>query len=69
MGGFQFALTWKDGVLQYSEILSTLGNISTIKSPFQFKIKGLNKKPEKLAGGYRLEFQTVKGEKSLLVKD
>jgi len=68
-GGFELTLTWKNGELQHSEILSTLGNTCTVQAPVMFKIKGLNKTAEKVTGGYRMEFPTVKGGKYLLVKD
>lgn len=68
-GGFELTLTWKDGGMQHSEILSTLGNTCIVQAPVRFKIKGINKSPEKVAGGYRLEFSTLRGGKYLLIKD
>lgn len=68
-GGFELALSWKDGELQNAEILSTLGNTCILQAPVRFKIKGLNKTAEKVIGGYRMAFPTVKGGKYLLVKD
>lgn len=68
-GGFEVTLAWKGGALQQSEILSTLGNNCIIQSAVPFNVKGVNKKPEKTADGYRMEFATVKGTRYYLIKD
>lgn len=68
-GGFEVTLAWKDGALQQSEILSTLGNNCIIQSAVPFNVKGINKKPQKTVDGYRMEFATMKGTRYYLMKD
>lgn len=68
-GGFEVTLAWKDGALQQSEILSTLGNNCIIQSVVPFNVKGVNNKPEKTIDGYRMEFATVKGTRYYIIKD
>ena len=66
-GNFTVDISWKEGKLSSSKIISNQGGNCTIRCNEPFKIDSLNLKSEKTMMGYTIKFKAKKG-KSYVIK-